>query len=113
MHELSLSHSLVGLIEEQSRLQSFLRVRTVTVELGCLGHVDAQALRFCFDLATRETVAEGSRLIIVDRPARLACAACGEISEVTSRIADCPACGSARVMVEGGDELKLTELEVD
>ena len=113
MHEMALSRSLVDIIEDQSRAQSFSRVKTVTVELGCLGHVDAMALRFCFDVVTRRTVAEGSELIIVDRPGRIACLDCGAVGEVARRTADCPECDSPRVMIAGGNEIKLTELEVD
>ncbi len=113
MHEMALSRSLVDIIEHQARLQSFSKVRTVTVERGCLGHVDAQALRFCFDVVTRNTVAEGSELIVVERPGRVACLDCGEVTEVAQRVVDCPACGGPRVLVDGSDQIKLTELEVD
>ncbi|MDJ0944388.1 MAG: hydrogenase maturation nickel metallochaperone HypA [Kiloniellales bacterium] len=113
MHEMALSQSLIEVIEEQARLQDFARVRSVTVELGCLGHVDAHALRFCFDVVTRRTIAAGSRLIIVDRPGRVACLDCGAIGDVAERILVCPDCGSERVMVDGGDQIRLTELEVN
>ena len=113
MHEMALSRSLVDIIEEQARLQSFSKVWTVTVERGCLGHVDASALRFCFDVVTRDTVAEGSELIVVERPGQVACLDCGAITEVAERVLDCPSCGGPRVLVDGGDQIKLTELEVD
>ena len=113
MHEMALSQSLIEVIEEQSRRQDFAKVRSVTVELGCLGHVDAQALRFCFDVVTRRTIAEGSKLIIIDRPGRLACLDCGAIADVAERIFVCLDCGSERVMLDGGDQIRLTEMEVN
>jgi hydrogenase nickel incorporation protein HypA/HybF len=113
MHEMSLSRSLLEIIEDQARERHFAKVRSVKVELGCLGHVDSHALRFCFDVVTRSTVAEGSELIIVDRPGKVACLECGAVSDALDRTAGCPECDSQRVMIDGGEELKLTELEVD
>ena len=113
MHEMSLSRSLLDIIEEQARLRHFAKVKAVTVELGCMGHVDSHALRFCFDVVTRSTLAEGSELIIIDRPGKVACLDCGTINEAIDRRDACPTCGSQRVMVDGGEELKLAELEVD
>lgn len=113
MHEMALSRSLLDIIEDQAGDHNFTRVKTVTVELGCLGHVDSHALRFCFDVVTRRTVAEGSQLIIIDRPGQIACLDCETLAEALQRGEGCPECGSQRVMVDGGDQLKLTELEVD
>ncbi len=113
MHEMALSQSLIEVIEQQSRQQDFAKVRSVTVEVGCLGHVDAHALRFCFDVVTRRTIAEGSKLIVIDRPGRVACLDCGAIGDVAERIFVCPDCGSERVMLDGGDQIRLTEMEVD
>jgi hydrogenase nickel incorporation protein HypA/HybF len=113
MHEMALSRSLLDIIEDQAGHHNFTQVRRVTVELGCLGHVDSHALRFCFDVVTRRTVAESSELIIIDRPGHVACLDCGTLAEALRRDEGCPKCGSQRVMVDGGDQLKLTELEVD
>jgi hydrogenase nickel incorporation protein HypA/HybF len=112
MHELALSRSLVAALEEEARLQAFSRVERVTLEIGRLGHVDPDALAFCFDVATRATLAEGARLVIERRPGRATCMACGGVSEVDAHVVDCPACGSPRVLVDGGDEMKIRELEV-
>jgi hydrogenase nickel incorporation protein HypA/HybF len=112
MHELALSRSLVAALEEEARRQAFSRVQRVTLELGRLGHVDAEALAFCFDVATRATLAEGAALVIEHRAGRATCVACGAISEVEAHVVDCPACGSPRVLVDGGDEMRIRELEV-
>ena len=46
MHEMSLTESLVELIENEREKQGFSRVRTVRVAIGALGHVEADAVRF-------------------------------------------------------------------
>ncbi len=58
MHEVSLVENIVALIEDEQRRQAFSRVRTVSVHVGLLGHVEPDALRFCFDAVTRGTAVD-------------------------------------------------------
>ncbi|MEC7192467.1 MAG: hydrogenase maturation nickel metallochaperone HypA, partial [SAR324 cluster bacterium] len=46
MHELSITQNLVAIVEEHARGQ---RVKRVTLEIGKLSGVMADAIRFCFD----------------------------------------------------------------
>lgn len=112
MHELALCRSLVAIVEEEAARQAFSRVERVTLELGCLSHVDPHALRFCFDVSTHATVAEGAALVIEHGLGEATCLACGAVSEARARVIDCPVCGSPRVLVAGGDQMRIRELEV-
>lgn len=113
MHEMSLTESLVELIESEREKQGFSRVRMVRLAVGALGHVDPEAIRFCFDAATRGTVAEGAQLAIATVPGEAWCLDCAKTVHVRERVAPCPDCGEWRLQVRGGDDLRLTELEVD
>jgi hydrogenase nickel incorporation protein HypA/HybF len=74
--------------------------------------VEADALRFCFDVVTRGSVAEGCRLDIVDTPGTAWCIQCETPVEVTQRYDDCPRCGGHQLQVTGGTEMRVKELEV-
>lgn len=112
MHEMALCQGLVGLIEDESRRQGFDRVRRVIVEIGALGHVDPRALAFAFEVTVRGTRAEAATLDVREVPGRAWCMGCSDSVAVPARGGDCPRCGSAQLIVEQGEELKLTELEV-
>lgn len=113
MHEMAIGASLVGLIEEESRKQGFSKVRVIRVELGEIGHVEPEALRFCFDSVGRGTIAEGARLDIVLVGGAGWCLDCGKTVVLTERFGACPECGHHHVQMTAGDELRLKELEVD
>jgi hydrogenase nickel incorporation protein HypA/HybF len=113
MHEMAMSESLVEIVEEECRKHGFAKVRIVRVELGVLGHVEADALRFCFDAVTRGTVAEGARLDIVPVAGAGFCLDCGETVPLSERFGACPSCGAYHVQMTAGDDLRVTELEVD
>lgn len=113
MHEMSLTESLVELIENEREKQGFSRVRSVQVALGALGHVDPDAVRFCFDAVARGTIVEGARLDIRTVPGQAWCLDCAKTISIADRMAACPECGQHRLQVTGGNDLRLDELEVD
>lgn len=113
MHELALSNSMVEIIEREAILQVFDRVDTIRLEIGALTCVEPEALRFCFDTATQGTVAQGARLEIVTVPGEARCCDCGEAHAIRRWGVPCTACGSYRLDVRGGDEMRIKELEVN
>ncbi|KPJ82321.1 MAG: hydrogenase nickel incorporation protein HypA [Gammaproteobacteria bacterium SG8_30] len=112
MHEMSLAESVVQIVEDTARRNGGTRVSSVTLEIGALAGVEIEALRFCFDAASRGTMAAGAMLMI-DRPEGAAwCMPCGETVRVTSLGEACPRCGSYQLQVTGGDELRVREIEL-
>jgi hydrogenase nickel incorporation protein HypA/HybF len=113
MHEMSLAESVVQIIEDYARREGFARVKTVWLEIGSLSGVETEAMRFCFDAASRSSPAEGARLEIVELPGTAWCMKCSESVALGSRQEPCPRCGSYQLQVTGGTEMRVKELEVD
>ncbi|ABI57361.1 hydrogenase maturation nickel metallochaperone HypA [Alkalilimnicola ehrlichii MLHE-1] len=113
MHEMSLCEGILQILEEEARRQMFSRVRTVRLEVGELAGVELDAMYFGFDVVCRDTLADGARLEIVQRPGQAFCLGCGERVAVRRRFDACPDCGSYQLQVIGGDELRIKDLEVD
>lgn len=63
MHELSLAHALLDLLEGQARRHGFHRVKTVVVTRGSHSCVDPEALARAFEATVLGTLAEGSDLV--------------------------------------------------
>lgn len=110
---MSLTQGVLGLIEDAARREGFARVRTVWLEIGRLATVEPQALRFAFDVVMRGSCAEGARLEIEQVPGQAWCLGCDSSVSIEVPVADCPRCGSARLQVTGGDQMRLRELEVE
>lgn len=109
MHELSLTHSVVDAICTHAAGR---RVLKVNLEIGALTAVVPDAMRFCFDLATEGTVAEGAELHIEMPPGRAHCKTCEQDLDLPDLILLCPHCGSADVEVTSGRQLKILSMEV-
>lgn len=113
MHEMSIAESLVGLIEEEARKDGFTRVKRIGVKLGALGHVEPAALRFCFAAVARGTLVEGACLDMETVPGAGWCPRCRRAVAIAQRYELCPECGQSHVDLTAGDELRLSELEVE
>ena len=113
MHEMSLAEGIVQLIEESAAKEGFSSVKLVAIEIGRLSTVEPEALAFCFDAATRGSIAEGARLEIENVPGRAVCLQCGAEVEIEAIYDPCPKCGAFGLRITGGTEMRVKELEVD
>lgn len=113
MHEMSLAESMLQIIEDNARSGGYARVKTVWLEVGRLAGVEPEALRFCFDAVTRDSLAEGASLVILETAGIGRCLTCGKSVEVAQRYDPCPECGGFPVEVTGGTEMRISELEVE
>ena len=108
MHELAITQSVVDMVVERTAGR---RVASVQVRVGKLSGVVADAMRFCFDLATVDTPLEGAELEIEAVPGQASCRTCSSEFEVSDLILLCH-CGSADVRIIAGDELLVTSIEM-
>ena len=71
------------------------------------------ALTFAFDAVSAGTLAEGAEVIIERGAAKAFCVPCGLTIEVATHADVCPHCGVHQWMLTEGDEMRVTELEVE
>ncbi len=108
MHELSITQSVVDAVSERMADQQVVAIR---LEVGRLSGIEPDAMRFCFELVTSQTVLEGARLDIDQPPGEGHCRDCGQDFTLPDLILLCP-CGSADVAVTSGRELLIKSVEV-
>jgi hydrogenase nickel incorporation protein HypA/HybF len=108
VHELGIVQQVVEIVSEASQ---GARVTRIVLEIGKLSPVLPDAVRFCFDLATVDTVAEGATLEIIEIPGRASCRACGtEI--LLEQPFGCCSCGGIDLDWLAGNELRIKGMEV-
>ena len=112
MHEMALAESMLEIVERTARDNGAARVTLVRVEIGALSHVEPEALRFCFDVVTRESLADGARLDIQTTPGEAWCMPCGMTVALPRLGEACPHCGSYQLSVSGGDAMRVLEIEI-
>jgi len=114
MHELAVTQSILEIAlrhADQARAQRILAVNLVVGELT--GFID-DSIQFYFDILTRDTPAQGSRLHIDRIPAQARCRECGaKYAPPDGRLWACPACGAIGGDVSAGREFFVASIEVE
>lgn len=113
MHEMSICEGILQVIEDQAVRQKFTEVKRVRLEIGPLAGVERDALFFSYDVVSRGSIAEGSKLEVIELPVKGWCMPCGKPVDVQQRYDACPDCGSYQVEITGGDELRIKDMEVN
>lgn len=112
MHELSIALSMIEQIEEQS-VKHPGTVRSVNLRIGALSGVDAEALRFAWEIACAGTPFAEAKLVIESIPLSVRCPQCGETHSPDIWALACPRCITPEQDILAGTELELTSLEID
>src|SRR5262245_23492594 len=107
MHELAITQEVVALAMEQAPTG---RITRIVLEIGKLSAVLPDAVRFCFDLCSEGTAAEGAVLDIVEVPGRAQCRRCNNEVELERPFGRCP-CGCSDLDWLAGEELRVTKVE--
>jgi hydrogenase nickel incorporation protein HypA/HybF len=114
MHEMSLTASIIDIIQEYASRHSFSRVNSVTLSYGALSGIEPRALEFAFEVLSKDTPAQGAKLLYEIQPIAVSCLECERESIVDDFPSLCTGCGSSEVILTGGtEELKLLEMDVD
>lgn len=108
MHEVGIARSIVAMVAAEADGRP---VKRVVLEIGRLAGVDADAVRFCFDVVAQGTLLEGALLEVREPAGRARCRACGESFHQPTLFTACR-CGARDVERVSGEELNVVEFEV-
>ena len=110
MHEYAMTSDLLNLVLREAATHHATKVLEVTVAIGALSLLDPDQVKFCYDILTKNTLAEGSTLLMEEVEAEVTCS-CGfsgappTIEGIYDHfllpVMKCPECGSALQVVKG------------
>ena len=113
MHELSLCHAIIGIINEHIAERHCVRVLKVVLEIGQLAAVDPSALRFGFEAATKGTIIEQAILEIIEIEGEALCEPCQKTVKLDQYYDPCPLCGNFSLTITQGEALRVQSMEVE
>ncbi|NJL16792.1 MAG: hydrogenase maturation nickel metallochaperone HypA [Nitrospira sp.] len=115
MHEFHLMTQVVKAVEEKLSRAGAARLSAVRLKVSALSHLlthDHSALQITFELAARDTKAEGAALEIIPVPGGAWCPRCNRDTMVTESDDVCPVCGNEVIARPTEPEVMLHELVV-
>ena len=108
MHELGITRNIVAIVSEQAAGK---KVTRVALDIGKLSAVMPEAIRFCFDVCSKDTLLESAELQINEVPGVAQCQVCATEFEIEQLFGRCE-CGSNSIRCIRGEEMKIKEMEV-
>ena len=120
MHELAIATSLVESLLELVKKQSASKVLEVHLTVGKLRVLSIDQLKFSYEILSKGTPLEGSRLDVEETPGYARCTNCRYTEKLETDDLSfhfllpqmtCPQCG-ANLILEGGDECVITRVRM-
>lgn len=110
MHELPITEGILKIATEAAGGR---RITTIHLVVGELSSIVDDSVQFYFDMLSKGTAADGALLDFRRLPATVLCLDCDRRFEVRAPLPPvCQHCGSARLQVTGGRELRVESIEV-
>ncbi len=111
MHEMTVAHGLLTIIEEQAKTHEITQVTLVRLKIGRLRGLDARQLRAAFKVLAEGSIAEGARLDLDEVIARARCYTCGTEWRLPDFRFECPACEATDAQILEGRELHIESFD--
>jgi len=112
MHEISLLEQVRETLIEQGQAQDFTKVTQVSLEIGELSCVEAEALRFGFDVVMKGCLAENAKLVISHVRGLGLCQNCHQSVALQTLHDPCSQCGHFKVDITQGESMRIKDLLV-
>jgi len=114
VHEVSIVEALIEQVEKEvARSGHRGRVARLELVIGRLSGVNADSIRFAFEMLAPGTMVEAADLEIAEPKAFCCCKGCGARTEIDELFIRCPACGSGEISIDGGQELLLQTIDLE
>ena len=113
MHEMGIALEVIRIAGESIPPElAGARIERINLKVGKLAAVVADSLLFCFQVASKDTPAEGAELVIEEIPVQLRCRGCGRTWIAEEPVFVCQECKSTDVEMISGRELDIDTIEL-
>jgi hydrogenase nickel incorporation protein HypA/HybF len=113
MHEMGIAMQIIEIAQASiPKEEGDIAVARVNLKVGKLAAVVADSLRFCFEIAAKETPLEGAELDIEEVPVLAKCKECHTEWTIEGPAFNCEKCGSGQIEILSGRELNIESIEI-
>jgi hydrogenase nickel incorporation protein HypA/HybF len=114
VHEFSLAQGLVSQLLQLAEQHNAAAIITVRVHIGTMSGIVTDSFSFGFEVLAREDkLLDKAVLEITEIEPTWTCTDCGLAFSSATVPGGCATCGSPRLSQTGGDELILTQVEME
>jgi len=113
MHEMGIAQNILDIAVATARKEGASKITRINLVAGELRGIEPMQLTFCFAIVARDTIANGAYINIETVPVSGHCNDCQSNFSIEDYTYVCPRCGSIKIELTGGTELRLKDIEID
>jgi hydrogenase nickel incorporation protein HypA/HybF len=112
MHELSIAENIAEIVIATCKKAGADKVTRIELEIGRLSGIELDALQFALSFTLKNGLAEGAEVDYALIDGSGVCQDCSKASPMDDIFSVCSHCGSIRMDLIQGQELKIKKIEV-
>ena len=112
MHEMGLAQNILDIALNTASQHNVKKITKITIRAGKLRGIVPDQLSFCFGFVAKDTIAEGTELVVNSLPIKVKCKDCQKEFSVEEFKFICPDCEGEDIDVLQGMELLVENIEV-
>lgn len=113
MHEMGIALQIIEIASASIPAHNPpLQVEKVNLKVGKLAAIVPDSLRFCFDIAAKESPLAGATLEIEEIPVQARCKDCDAEWTIHEPVFKCQQCNSGKLDIISGRELNIESIEI-
>jgi hydrogenase nickel incorporation protein HypA/HybF len=113
MHEFSLASEVINLVQREAEKRNALSVNEITIEVGSLSGVEADAFESALKLLSEDSILAKAGLNIQKINGKGLCKACSLEFEMKKWMDSCPVCNSFPSEINGGNEFRVISMSIE
>ena len=113
MHELSVTQGILKICIDESKKNKFEKINEIRINVGELTGLVPSCIDYYFEIISKDTVAQGAKLIINKLPIIIKCRDCSFEGQISKDDYKCPKCSSYKIEIINGREFYVDSLEVE
>ena len=113
MLEMGIAQNILEIALEAADKEGATRISRIDMIAGELRGIVPMQLNFCFGIISQNTIASGAYLNFEEVPVTACCEDCKNDFAVLEYQYLCPKCGSTKVKITGGSELRVKDIEIE
>ena len=104
---------MINLAEREAEKAMARSILEITIEIGYLSGVEADAFESALGLLVKDSVLDKTLINVIRIPGKGKCISCNYEFEMDQRMAACPKCLAFPSEVNGGREFRVLSLIID
>lgn len=112
MHELSVSENILNIAVDYATRAEAKKITDIHIVIGQLSSIVDDSIQFYWDIISKDTLCEASRLHFQRKAAVFLCKDCDSEYTLNGEIEPCPTCGSIQLQIISGEEFFLESIEI-